>query len=99
MVVHHQLQVGALIAFFLYVNRFLAPIQLLVQQYNTFQQGQSSVLKLRTLFQTEPSTPEKVGASELPPVEGEIVFEDVSFVDADRRNDGAAAARVIGAAN
>jgi ATP-binding cassette subfamily B protein len=79
MVLHHQLSLGALVAFFLYLNRFFAPIQLLVQQYNTFQQGQSSVLKLRTLFQTEPSTPERVGAVELPPVQGEIVFDHVSF--------------------
>ena len=41
MVVHHQLSIGALVAFFLYLNRFFAPIQLLVQQYNTFQQGQA----------------------------------------------------------
>ena len=68
-----------LIAFFLYLNRFFAPIQLLVQQYNTFQQGQSSVLKLRTLFRTEPSTPEKPGAAVLPPITGEIVFDHVSF--------------------
>jgi ATP-binding cassette, subfamily B, bacterial len=79
MVLHHELSLGALVAFFLYLNRFFAPIQLLVQQYNTFQQGQSSVLKLRTLFQTEPSTPEHVDAQELPPLRGEIVFDDVSF--------------------
>jgi ATP-binding cassette subfamily B protein len=79
MVLHHQLSLGALVAFFLYLNRFFAPIQLLVQQYNTFQQGQSSVLKLRTLFQTEPSTPERVDAQDLPPLRGEIVFDEVSF--------------------
>jgi len=79
MVAHHQLSIGALVAFFLYLNRFFAPIQLLVQQYNTFQQGQSSVLKLRTLFATAPSTPEAPGAVELPPVEGEIRFDDVTF--------------------
>ena len=39
MVVHHELIIGALVAFFLYLNRFFAPIQLLVPQYNTFQQG------------------------------------------------------------
>ena len=39
MVLHHQLTIGALVAFLLYLNRFFAPIQLLVQQYNTFQQG------------------------------------------------------------
>ena len=50
MVEHHQLSIGALVAFFLYLNRFFAPIQLLVQQYNTFQQGNASIFKLRTLF-------------------------------------------------
>jgi len=79
MVVHHELSLGALVAFFLYLNRFFAPIQLLVQQYNTLQQGRSSVVKLRTLFNTEPNTYEKVDATELPPVEGEVVFDDVSF--------------------
>jgi ATP-binding cassette, subfamily B, bacterial len=79
MVLHHHLQLGVLVVFFLYLNRFFAPIQLLVQQYNTFQQGQSSVLKLRTLFRTEPSTPQKPDAEELPPIRGEIVFDHVSF--------------------
>ena len=45
---------GALVAFFLYLNRFFQPIQLLVQQYNTYQQGQASVVKLRDLCDTEP---------------------------------------------
>jgi ATP-binding cassette subfamily B protein len=79
MVAHHQLSIGALIAFFLYLNRFFAPIQLLVQQYNTFQQGSASILKLRTLFAIQPSTPEAAGAEELPPIAGEIRFDDVTF--------------------
>jgi ATP-binding cassette subfamily B protein len=79
MVVHHQLSIGALVGFFLYLNRFFSPIQLLVQQYNTYQQGQSSVTKLRLLFQTDPTTPQGPDAEVLPPVEGEIVFDHVSF--------------------
>ncbi len=79
MVLHHQLTIGALFAFFLYLNRFLQPIQLLVQQYNTYQQGQASVYKLRTLLETRPSVPEAAGAYELPPIEGRISFRHVSF--------------------
>jgi len=79
MVIHHQLSPGALVAFFLYLNRFFQPIQLLVQQYNSFQQGQSSVLKLRTLLETPPSVIEAPAAVDLPVIEGEIVFDDVSF--------------------
>ena len=79
MVIHHQLSIGALVSFFLYLNRFLSPIQLLVQQYNSFQQGQAAVLKLRGLFAIDPSTPEAPAAQELPPIDGEIVFDHVTF--------------------
>jgi len=79
MVIHHQLAPGALVAFFLYVNRFFQPIQLLVQQYNSYQQGQASVIKLRTLLDSEPSVTESPDAIELPPIRGEIRFDHVSF--------------------
>ena len=79
MVLDHKLTIGALVAFFLYLNRFFAPIQLLVQQYNMFQQGQSSITTLRNLFRTEPHPADAPAAIELPPVQGEIVFDQVSF--------------------
>jgi len=79
MVLHHSLSPGGLVAFFLYLNRFFAPIQLLVQQYNSFQQGQASIFKLRTLLSTEPTVTEAPDALELPPIDGEIVFDDVTF--------------------
>ena len=79
MVIHHHLSIGALVAFFLYLNRFFAPIQLLVQQYNSFQQGQAAVFKLRSLFAVDPSTPEAPAAQELPPIAGEITFDHVTF--------------------
>jgi ATP-binding cassette subfamily B protein len=79
MVLHHTLSLGALVAFFLYLNRFFQPIQLLVQQYNTYQQGQSSVTKLRGLLETKPTVIESPEAAELPPIDGEIVFDHVSF--------------------
>ncbi|MGH9102576.1 MAG: ABC transporter ATP-binding protein, partial [Acidimicrobiales bacterium] len=79
MVVHHTLSLGALIAFFVYLNRFFSPIQLLVQQYTTFQQGHASILKLRTLLAVRPSVPTDPAAAELPPVEGDIAFEGVTF--------------------
>ena len=79
MVVDHTLSLGGLVAFFLYLNRFFQPIQLLVQQYNTYQQGQASVNKLRDLVDTEPDVREAPDAVELPPIEGEIVFDHLSF--------------------
>jgi len=79
MVIRHQLSVGALVAFFLYLNRFFAPIQLLVQQYNSLQQGRSSIIRLRELLQTPPSVDEVPNAETLPTISGRITFEDVSF--------------------
>jgi ABC-type bacteriocin/lantibiotic exporter with double-glycine peptidase domain len=48
------------------VNRFFQPIQLLVQQYNSYQQGQASVIKLRTLLENEPTVSESADAIDLP---------------------------------
>jgi ATP-binding cassette subfamily B protein len=81
MYLHHpqEINLGQLTAFFLYVNRFFSPIQLLVQQYNAFQQGHASILKLRTLLETEPSVSQSPDAVELPPIRGEIRFDHVSF--------------------
>ncbi len=79
MVAEHKLSIGGLVAFFLYLNRFFQPIQLLVQQYNTYQQGQASVTKLRDLCDTEPEVTEAPDAIVLPPIEGAIAFEHVSF--------------------
>jgi ATP-binding cassette subfamily B protein len=85
MVINHTLSLGGLLAFFLYLNRFFQPIQLLVQQYNTYQQGQASVNKLRDLVDTEPEVREAPDAVDLPPIEGAIVFDHVSFgYDPDR---------------
>lgn len=76
---HHEINLGELTAFFLYVNRFFNPIQLLVQQYNTFQQGRASIFKLRDLLETEPSVKEDPDAVDLPAIRGEIRFDHVSF--------------------
>jgi ATP-binding cassette subfamily B protein len=79
MVLGGNLTVGELTAFVLFLNSFFAPIQQLVQLYNTYQQGQSSVAKLRELLALEPSVPEAPDAYELPPISGEVTFEHVSF--------------------
>jgi ATP-binding cassette, subfamily B, bacterial len=74
-----SLTVGELAAFFLYLTMFFAPIQQLVQLYNTYQQGRSAVRKLSGLFATAPEVLERVGAPELPPIEGDIDLDHVTF--------------------
>jgi ATP-binding cassette, subfamily B, bacterial len=79
MVLNHQLNVAQLIVFFLYLNRFFAPIQLLVQQYTTLQQGRSSIIRLRELLEITPTVDELPDATVLPTIEGRITFENVDF--------------------
>ena len=76
---HPELTIGELTAFILYLGSFFQPIQQLVQLYNTYQQGQAAVTKLRTLLDTQPAVHEKPDAYDLPPIEGAIGFEDVEF--------------------
>lgn len=79
MVLDGQLAVGELTAFILYLSAFFAPIQQLVNLYNTYQKGQAAMDKLADLLESEPATAERPDAIELPPIEGEIRFEDVEF--------------------
>jgi ATP-binding cassette subfamily B protein len=78
-VLEGRLTVGELTAFVLYVTAFFAPIQQLVQLYNTYQQGQAAVTKLRDLLDTEPGVLEAVDAVDLPALEGEVELRDVRF--------------------
>jgi ATP-binding cassette subfamily B protein len=79
MVVSGDLQVGVLTAFILYLGSFFQPIQQLVQLYNTYQQGQAAITKLRILLSTDPTVSESPDAYPLPAIEGEITLEDVEF--------------------
>ncbi len=79
MVLRGELTIGELTAFVLYLTAFFAPIQQLVQLYNTYQQGRAAIAKLDDLLQTPPTVAERPGAAVLPPVEGSIELDHVSF--------------------
>ena len=79
MVLDEQLTLGQLVAFFLYFNRFFQPIQLLVQQFTTYQQSRASIVRLNDVLAERPTVQEGEDAVDLPTVSGAICFEDVSF--------------------
>jgi ATP-binding cassette, subfamily B, bacterial len=79
MVLRGTLTIGELTAFVLYINSFFQPVQQLVQLYTQYQQAKAAVGKIRGLLSTSPSVSERPAAVALPPVAGEIVFDDVSF--------------------
>jgi ATP-binding cassette subfamily B protein len=79
LVLDGRLTLGELTAFVLYLTAFFAPIQQLVQLYNTYQQGQAAVGKLRDLLATTPDVPEAPDAVALPPIVGEVSLRGVTF--------------------
>ncbi|MET0423166.1 MAG: ABC transporter ATP-binding protein, partial [Actinoplanes sp.] len=79
MVLRGTLTIGELTAFVLYINAFFQPVQQLVQIYTQYQQGRAAIGKIRGLLSTAPSVTESPDAVALPPVSGEIVFDDVTF--------------------
>ncbi len=80
-----RITVGELAAYLLFLTAFFAPVQALVQLYNAYQQGGAAIAKLRELFTTEPTVAERPGAADLAPIQGEIVFDRVSFAYRDDR--------------
>jgi ATP-binding cassette subfamily B protein len=69
--------IGVLASFVFYLQNFFDPIQQLSQLYTTYQAGMAALDKIFELLDEEPDLVD--GSEELPPVRGEIRFEEVSF--------------------
>ena len=78
-VVEGAVTIGVLASFVFYLQSFFDPIQQLSQLYTTYQAGMAALDKIFELLDEEPEMTDKPDALELPPVRGEIVFEDVTF--------------------
>ena len=85
MTVSGRITVGELAAYLLFLTAFFAPVQALVQLYNSYQQGSAAIAKLRDLFRTEPTVQERPGAAVLAPARGEIRLDGVCFSYGDGR--------------
>jgi len=78
-VAQEELTLGVVVAFLAYVSRFFQPIQELSQLYTTMQAAMAGGERVLELLDTTPSIQDKPDAVELPPIKGEIRFENVSF--------------------
>ncbi len=70
---------GVLVAFVLYVGRFFDPVRDLAERYNTLQQAMTAGERLFGLLDRPIEIESKPGAPEMPPIQGEVIFEDVNF--------------------
>jgi subfamily B ATP-binding cassette protein MsbA len=79
MVVRGQLSLGTLIAFLSYILSFYQPIHRLTEVDNVFQQTIAAGERLFELLDTSVEIGDAAGAVDLPPIAGEVAFEDVHF--------------------
>jgi len=73
-----QVQPGAIIAFILYIYMLYRPMRQLADRFNTLQMGVVSAERLFKLLDTNEKTEDK-GASTEQNIQGNLVFDDVSF--------------------
>ncbi len=74
-----QVAWGVLVAFALWVQRFFEPIRQLTMQYSQLQRAMAAGIRIFELLDVEPEVQDAPEAPEMPPVQGEITFANVSF--------------------
>jgi ATP-binding cassette subfamily B protein len=79
MVLRGALTVGVLVAFALYIQRFFDPVRRLTMQYTAVQRAVTSASRVFDLLDVQPEVQDKPDAPELPRIQGEVKFENVSF--------------------
>ena len=79
LVARGALQVGVLVAFTLYINRFFDPIRDISQQYSQLQRAGVAAERIFQILEMPVDIVDKPGAQELPQIRGEVEFRNVTF--------------------
>ena len=72
-------EIGVLVAFALYIQRFFDPVRNLTMHYGQLQRAMVAGNRIFEVLDVEPEVSDRAGALELPQIAGEVVFEDVGF--------------------
>ncbi len=79
MVLDHRLDVGVMVAFLFYIQRFFDPIRSLTIQYSVMQRAMASGQRLIEVLDVAISIQDQPGAVDLPETDGSVEFRQVSF--------------------
>lgn len=74
-----ELTIGVLTAFMLYTARFFEPIRDLASRWDQVQAALAAGERIFHLLDLQPDVQDRPGAYELPPIQGHVVFDDVTF--------------------
>ena len=78
-VMGQEITAGVLVAFVLYIDQFFNPIRDLSQRYSTFQATMAAGERIFEVLDTQPDVIDRPHAVEMPPIRGEVRFENVEF--------------------
>ena len=73
------LEVGTLVAFAFWIQRFFEPIRQLTMQYSQLQRAMAAGVRIFEVLDLDPDINDKPDAVALPEVKGEIRYNDVTF--------------------
>ncbi|HEY0456957.1 MAG TPA: ABC transporter ATP-binding protein [Verrucomicrobiae bacterium] len=80
---HHALQgelkIGAILLFLSYLAAFYTPLESIMYSSSTLQAAAGSAWRVWEIFEMVPEIADKPGAVKMPPIRGEIRFENVTF--------------------
>ena len=79
MVLDRNLDIGVMVAFLFYVQRFFDPIRSLTIQYSIMQRAMASGHRIFEVMDVEIDVADKPGAVELGTIDGSVEFRDVTF--------------------
>lgn len=74
-----SMDVGTFLAFATYLSMFWSPIRNLANLYNRIVNNISSAERIFDILDTEPELKDRADAYELPPIEGRVEFDHVTF--------------------
>ena len=75
----HPLQLANLLLILWYLGRFWEPLNTLSNFYNSLLTAMASMERIFEIMDTEPEIKDKPDAKPLPPIEGRVTFDDVTF--------------------
>ena len=74
-----QIEVGVVVAFALYIQRFFDPLYGLIIHYADLQRAMASGVRVFELLDVQPEIEDRPGAADLPRIRGEVKYEGVRF--------------------
>lgn len=79
LVIMEEMSIGTMVAFYQFLGRLYGPMMKLININATIQEALISAERVFGLLDSEPTVPEDPNATEMPPIQGQVRFNNVSF--------------------